>query len=700
MLVRVTHLPLVVPRRASAGVGPGGWVRRPAATAAAGAAVVCVIGALVVVAAEVAIAGVPRPPLLDVAAWASAVPGAALVVAGALLAQRVSRQPMTWLLLAGGLLTVASGWALAYAAVSVLRHGGTWPATAAAVQFGARSGPLLNLVPPLVLLLFPDGRLPSRAWRVPVVLSLAMSSSACAVLTFAPWRLLQVPAPGVADTPLPLPIPDGAWTALLALAPLLIATSPVVPALAFLARFRAADPQRQAQLRWMLLAALTNLLLMVVPAVAGAGWAADVAFVLSTVALAAAVLVAVTRYRLYDIDLLFGRVLVYGALVAAVVALDLTVFVGTGTVLGDPVAAVVGAAVVAVVYAPLRGRIERLVARVGPGRLEPYTVVSDLADRLERADDRATQLDAVARTVATAVGSPYVRVELDSPCTVAEHGSPGPAPVTLPFTYRDDPIGRLVLVPPVVAPPRSRQRLLADVVRQAAAAVRLGAVSDELLRSREALVTQVAEERRRLRRDLHDGLGPTLAAVALKVQAAANLVDRDLPSAQRTLARISDDLATVLDHVRSLAHDLRPPALDQLGLAGALHRLTDRFATGPAFDLDITGLPAQLPAAVEEAVFHIVGEAVSNAVRHARATRVRVVVSHDGATGTLEVTVTDDGTGLAPGRAAGVGLTSLRERSEELGGRCSVGDAPGGGTRVQVVLPRVTARRPAPETTP
>ncbi|GEL23046.1 hypothetical protein PSU4_20000 [Pseudonocardia sulfidoxydans NBRC 16205] len=660
-------------------------------------AAACVAGTVLVATAEIALVDVPRPPLLDVAAWASAAPGTALVIAGAVLTLRVPRHPMTWLLLLGGALTAASGFATGYALWSVVRHGGGWPGTGLATQLGARTGPLLNLIPPLVLLWFPDGRLPYRRWRPLVALSLTASAFAVLVLALAPWRLLGVAAPGVADAPIPLPLTDEVWAACLGVVPWLVATSPLVPAAVFLSRFRAADRQRQAQLRWMLLAAVLNLLLMAVPALVGPGWATDLAFVLSMVALAAAVLVAVTRFRLYDIDRLLGRLLVYGLLAAAIVGLDLAVFVGTSAALGDPVAAVVGAGAVAVAYAPLRSRIERLRARLLPGHAEPYAVISDLADRLERAGDQGTQLEEVARTVATAVGSPYVRVELGQQhavTAVAEHGTPAASVVVLPFAYRDDVIGRLVLVPPTTAPPRARQQLLADVVRQAAAAVRLTAVSRELQRSREELVTRVAEERRRLRRDLHDGLGPTLAAAALKVQAAGNLAGRDLPAARAALTEVAGDLAGVLSDVRVLVHDLRPPALDRLGLDGAVRRLAARFGGGLEIEVRAVGIPAVLPAAVEEAAYHVVGEALANASRHARASRVCVTLSHDGAVGHLRVEVGDDGRGIPADAAEGVGLVTMRERAEELGGRCTVGPAPDGGTVVSALLPLRPAPRP------
>ncbi|GAY13142.1 ATP-binding protein [Pseudonocardia sp. N23] len=657
----------------------------------------CVLGAVLAVGVDITLGSTPRPALLDVTIWSSAVPGAVLVVVGACLSVRAPRHPMTWVLFAGGLLTWLSGVTVGYATWSLLRHGGEWPGTGVVAQFGARIGPLLNLVPPLMLLGFPDGRLPSRRWRVPVMLSLIASAVAVLVAAVVPWHLLGVTDAGVPDEVLPVTLPDDVWMVALSALPWLIATSPVVPALVFMARFRSAGAERRAQLRWMMLAAVVNLALMVVPAVVGPGWATDAAFAVSLVALAAAVLVAVTRHRLYEIDVVVGRVLVYGVLAATVIALDLAVFLGAGAALGDPMAAVVAAGVVAVAYAPLRSRIERVVARFAPGRIEPYAVVADLADRLERAGDPAAQLADVARTVAMAVSSPYVRVELDradGATVTAESGHPSPDVVVLPFAYREVPIGRLALVAPAVTPPRARQRLMADVVRQSAVAVRSAALADELQRSREELVTRVAEERRRLRRDLHDGLGPLLAAAALKTQAAANLAATDVAAARATLDLVGEDLAAAVAGLRRVTHLLRPPALDQLGLDGALRRLAGRFGGATDVQVETVGGTDALPAAVEEAAYHIVAEALANAVRHAAPTRVRVCARTAGER--LEVVVADDGVGIPDGAHSGVGLVSLRERAEELGGRVTIGAAPQGGTLVRAVLPCHPAGRDAP----
>ncbi|MES9540676.1 histidine kinase [Actinomadura sp. NPDC000600] len=656
-----------------------------------------------------------RPEPLAWSAWGSTVPGLALALAGAILATRLPRHVMTWLLVGGGVLACGNGVAAAYASFSLLEHGGALPLTSLAAYIGGRTGPSLNLIPPLFLLFFPDGRLPSPRWRWPVGISLACTGLALLFGLTAPWRVFvsaEGESPdgpsmaGLALDPTTPPLPDAAWRTLLGLILPLIAVSLFVPVAAFVRRFFGADPERRAQLRWMLLAALLNLALMAVPLLAPGNWVNDAAFAAGLVALAAAVLIAVSRYRLYEVDLLLGRTLLYGGLAAAVVAIDMAVFLSVGTLLDEPLAAITGAGVVAVLYAPLRARLQRSVARLVTGRGDPYDVVSALARRLEDSSGSGELLVEVAQAVGAAFRSPYVRVEMnrtDGHTVVAEHGTASAGAVVLPVAYRGVPIGRLTLVPQTgTRLSDADQRLLADVVRQAAAAVRATALTEELQRSREHLVTSVAEERRRLRRDMHDGLGPALAAAALKIEAARNLAARDPAAADRTLADVRRDLSAVLADVRRLVHDLRPPALDQFGLVGAVQRQISRFdGAGLAITLDL-GAPgaaagsgealADLPAAVEVAGYRIVCEALANVTRHAAASRctVRLAAPADA----LEIEITDNGRGMAPDAVVGVGLLGMRERAEELGGQCTVTSLPCGGTRVHAVIPyRASARR-------
>lgn len=210
---------------------------------------------------------------------------------------------------------------------------------------------------------------------------------------------------------------------------------------------------------------------------------------------------------------------------------------------------------------------------------------------------------------------------------------------------------------------------------------------DRLRRSQMALLHAREEERRRLRRDLHDGLGPVLAAIGLKVDAAASWIARDPATAETLLTEVRRDLNAALAETRQLIRGLRPPALDELGLANAIRRAADEFSPGekqPAINVTADGLPT-LPAAVEVAAYRIVHESLTNAVRHANAAHLDVHVGVD--RGALRIEVTDDGIGYDTEIRRGVGTEAMRERVEELGGDYWIASAPDVGTRILVTLP-------------
>jgi signal transduction histidine kinase len=256
--------------------------------------------------------------------------------------------------------------------------------------------------------------------------------------------------------------------------------------------------------------------------------------------------------------------------------------------------------------------------------------------------------------------------------------------------------------------------LLEDLARQAEVAVHAVRLTSDLQRSRERLVATREEERRRLRRDLHDGLGPTLASFALKVDAARKLVRNKPQDAEEMLSRLKNQTQDTVGDVRRLVYGLRPPALDDLGLVSAIRQQAESHGfvahegfsadagseatTGDGlvfFSIEAPGTLPPLPAAVEVAAYRIAQEALTNAARHAQARRCRVRLSIDGAGGVIELEVRDDGVGMQESRRAGVGLSSMRERAEELGGRCEVEPDSEGGTRVLARLPLPTSKKHA-----
>jgi signal transduction histidine kinase len=296
----------------------------------------------------------------------------------------------------------------------------------------------------------------------------------------------------------------------------------------------------------------------------------------------------------------------------------------------------------------------------------------------------------VIETVATALRLPYVAITLqeETPRLVAAHGAPVAELLRLPLVYRGETVGQLLLAPRLGTggfSPADR-RLLDDLARQAGGVAHAVRLHGALQRSRQQLVSAQEEERRRLRRDLHDDLGPTLASLFQRLDTAQALVRQEPETAVALLGDLKGQVKVTIADIRRLVYALRPPALDEFGLVGAIreHVAQHQRADGLHVALLAPEVLPPLPAAVEVAAFRIVLEAVTNVVRHAQARICRVQLSVDGA---LCLEVADDGAGLPAAYTAGVGVRSMRERAAEVGGDCVIEPGPDGGTRVRARLP-------------
>lgn len=263
----------------------------------------------------------------------------------------------------------------------------------------------------------------------------------------------------------------------------------------------------------------------------------------------------------------------------------------------------------------------------------------------------------------------------------------------MPLVWHGERVGRLLVGPPAPRrfPAAHDERVLATLVPYAADVAHAVRMAADLQRSRERILTAREEERRRLRRDLHDGLGQTLGALAMTVNLARLSLKSSPEAADGLLGELRSGMDAVTSDIRRLVHGLRPPALDELGLAAAVRELAEG-APEPLPDqprlvarVSAEGDLDDLPAAVEVALYRIAQEALTNVRRHARATRVRVELRRE--PGTVRLLIADDGVGLPPRPRPGVGLASMRERTAELGGSCLIGGGPGAGTTVEVTLP-------------
>ncbi len=404
--------------------------------------------------------------------------------------------------------------------------------------------------------------------------------------------------------------------------------------------------------------------------------------------------IAILRYRLWDIDPIINRTLLYGALTACIVGLYMFIVVYLGALFrtsGNTAIALVATGVVAVIFQPLRERLQQAINRLMYGeRAEPYAVLSRLGQRLEASLAPETVLPTIVQTVKEALKLPYVAIALkhnERFAVAAEQGQAGETLVELPLIYQNETVGTLLLAPGSSGEGRSPtdRRLLDDLARQAGIAVHAVRLTAELQRAREQVVTAREEERRRLRRDLHDGIGPQLASQTLMMDAALKLLPRDPEAVAQLLAELKAQSQAATADIRRIVYDLRPPALDDLGLVNALHEQAAHYAaTGVQITVDAPDCLPALPAAVEVAAYRIVQEALTNVVRHARAQTCVVRLRVDDA---LHIWVSDDGCGVPATRRAGVGLLSMHERASELGGSCVITAGAHGGTEVAARLP-------------
>lgn len=622
---------------------------------------------------------------------------------GALVASRHPRNPIGWMFCATGFLSavnmLSAGYALYAPGAAVARWLTIWIW-------------LPNVLLPItfLLLLFPDGKLLSPRWR-PIAIAAGVG---IVVLTLSvalhpgPLEIIGMKEPN------PLGLAGGAEiiNLLMAVAVPFLLIGIFGSIASVVVRFRNARGIERAQLKWL---AFAGIVVIVANLLGGIPWliwgdspVTQELYIIITditiVNIVAAAGVAILRYRLWDVHILINRTLVYGALTALVVAIYV-VIVGTVGVLlqtgGSTLISLLGTGIVALSFQPLRERLQHGVNRLMYGeRDDPYVVLGRLSQRLEMVSASQSVLPTIAETVADAFKLPYAAIALKEGTQfiiAAQYvRSPAFSPADcaveiLPLVYQLETIGQMILAPRAPGEPFSPpdRRLLESIARQAGVAAYNVRLTQDLQRSRERLVTTREEERRRLRRDLHDELGPIIAAMSFKLDVIHNLAEHDASTVRKTAAELKAQMQDVLADIRRIAYDLRPPALDELGLVGALkeHIASHNQVQGLQITLEAPETPPPLPAAVEVAAYRIALEAITNVSRHAKARHCSVRLS---LLGDLCLEVIDDGRGLPAEVRAGVGLISMRERAEELGGTCRTEALPQGGTEVMVYLPLST----------
>ncbi|MGY1804974.1 sensor histidine kinase [Blastococcus sp. SYSU D00922] len=551
----------------------------------------------------------------------------------------------------------------------------------------------------LVPLYFPDGTLPSPRWRpiARVLATVVVVGTVAAMFRSGPLDY----APEHEN-----PLAVGLWVNVVLLACSFTAflVGGAVGVAAQLVRMRRAEGVERTRLQWLLLGESVLFVCTIASLVLDLPVVSSALFAVGFAALPVAVAVAVLRHGLFDVGLVVSRAVVFSVL-SGLLLIGYAVLVAVVGELsaGERRFAVAAAALASLAAAAGWERAQRAVDRLLYGeRRDPLAVATRLGTTLDSAAAPAEALQALADETARALRLPRVEIVPADP-RLAPAASSGPVrgePTAdvLPLVSLGREVGRLAVTHrhPGERWRRSEKDALDDAARRAAALVWAAGLVADLQAGRERIVAGREEERRRLRHDLHDGVGPELAGMALQLERLAGKLSDD-PDLAALAGRLRDQMRRTVAAVRRAVDDLRPPALDELGLVEALREHVAAYrlpvpAGGPAGQEDarVTVTAGDLPdlrAAVEVAAYRIATEAVANAVRHAGASSCTVSLGLSG--DDLLVEIADDGRGVAADAVPGVGSTSMRERAAELGGSLDVTSAPGSGTTVRARLPLV-----------
>jgi len=650
-------------------------------------------------------------------------PGVALFTAtflcpapvGALIASRRPRHPIGWLMLAIGLVSATGG---VFDESARQLYAPRPELGAALFMVGDVLSRLVLLLIGIMLLLFPDGRLPSRGWRGVVIAGTTAWALSAFTEVVGPGPLADFamsPPPqnpfGVASLNDFSPGPAiGVSIFIVLFASLLLS----IVSVAF--RFHRAGPELRLQLKWVALAASLYVAaevggnVFVATAQSFSGWAPlpfSAAQLVAFAAMNLAIAIAILRHRLFDIDLVISRTVAYGVLAGVITTFYIVVVAGVGGILAAGSAsrlllAVVATAFVAVAFQPLRARLERLANRLVYGvRAVPYEVLADFTTRLDGRQSSLELLPVMARMLAQGTASDAATVWLhENGREVAASSFPEHQHVTADVATRSvllqhagANLGRLTVARrsgEALSP--TEERLMDGLASQAGLVLHSAGLQDELSRrmielrqSRHRLVTAQDEARRRLERDLHDGAQQNLVSLRMKLGLAASLA-RDKPgSLEPLLQEMQSELGDALDSLRNLARGVYPPLLEAEGLKSALRARARQVP----ISIDVQCGPERYPRELEGAVYFCCSEALQNLTKHSRATRGSVRMWCED--GRLCFEVRDNGRGLDPASAkSGGGLQNIRDRLDALGGVVDVSSAPGAGARVAGWVPLST----------
>lgn len=595
--------------------------------------------------------------------------GSVWPLVGALVVRAQPRNPVGWLLIIPAflgpyqLLALYAGW---QGGTGVLGGFAAWVAIWGFAPY------FFTL--PVLPHVFPDGRALSPRWRRVLVAMVAIASVTTVARMFAP-----VTADIVPDIENPLALPNGDWLNYVTLVGAVVVFAIGIPlAVASLwVRMRRSEGVERTQLQWLALGG-TVLVVGATPLFPG-----EFGLSMGLLAFPLAIGVAMLRHGLFDVAVTLNRTLVFGVLTGLVVAAYALAVYGIQEFAPGAKWGFLLVAAAALLAAAARDRVQALVDRLLYGhRHNPYAVVSRVGRNVASASQPVEALQRLVSGLREALRLPYVAF-VGSGVSVAS-GDATHGTRSVEVHALGDPMGRLEvgLRSPDERWTAEEAAAIEEVASRAGTLAYAASLVDDVAQSRRRIVTAREEERRRISADLHDGVAPALAGTALQLDSLARRL-RDDPDLAGRAEGLRDRLRGTVSELRSLVHGLRPPALDQHGLAGALRQLVAGHES-PLCVADVGDL-GDPGAAIEVAAYAIASEAFANALRHSSASRITLAAAvEDGA---LVVSVSDNGVGL-PGRPrAGVGLVSMRERAVEVGGRLDVVETSGGGTTVRATLP-------------
>jgi signal transduction histidine kinase len=627
-------------------------------------------------------------------------------VVGAFLASRRPENPVGWLFLIASILAALGFLLSEYAEFAIAGRDRALPGAVMAAWLGNFTWlPSLVLLSTYLLLLFPDGRLPSPRWR-PVAWGAAVAVAAIALsLALEPGDLdLDVPV----DNPFGVPALRSLTGAVLGAGFLLLGLLALLSAASLVIRYRSAGPDERHQLKWFLFAgfylALSLLFVDRIPEPLS-----SVLFTMGLMALPAAASVAILKYRLYDIDVVINKALVFGALAVFFTLVYLGVVVGVGALVGSQgnvALSVAATAIIAVAFQPVRERARRFANRLVYGRrATPYEVLSEFAGRVGGAYSSEDVLPRMARIVAEGTGANRAEVwlrvgsELRRAAVWPSSSSDGASSLHLAgeglpaipgadrahqVRHRGELLGALAVAKPPSEPlTPAEDRLVEDIASQAGLVLRNVRLIAELRESRQRIVAAQDQERRRIERNIHDGAQQQLVALAVKLRLARQLLSTDGARAEALMATLEGEASAALEDLRDLARGIYPPLLADQGLVAALRAQARRSPVDVAVEADAV---RRYPQEAEAAVYFCALEALQNVAKYSEATRATVRLA-DGA-GELRFEVTDDGQGFDPEAAHhGTGLQGMADRLAAVGGELEIRSRPGAGTTVSGRLP-------------